>query len=73
MPQVPVPAPDVAHEKDLRALINEEGDRQYADRGTAVIADPTAPGATYDQAVAASTRTSVVAILAALRASGVIV
>lgn len=44
---------------------------EFASQGSATIASPTAPGVTYDQAEAASMKTAVDAIRAALTAAGI--
>lgn len=57
---------------DERILANQADDvAAFALRGTATIASPTAPGATYSQAEMASLKTAVDAIRAALTASHV--
>jgi hypothetical protein len=56
-----------------RVTQNANDELLYADRGTATIASPTAPSATYVQAEAASLKTAVDAIRVALIASGVTV
>lgn len=50
---------------------NTRDDETYAARGTSVIASPTAPGAAYVQAEAASAKTAIDAIRAALTAAGI--
>lgn len=66
------PVRDILHENDVRAVIRDELNEKAPRKGTTVIANPTAPGATYVQAEAASTRDAVVSILTALRNSGII-
>jgi hypothetical protein len=72
----------ILHQEDVEEVINVEieeaelvqdveNDAEFAKRGTAVIAAPTAPGATYSQAEAASAKTAIDAIRAALTAAGI--
>lgn len=77
-----VPVPRILHQEDTEAVINAEidqaevvqdleNDAEFAKRGTAVIAAPSAPGATYSQAEVASLKTAIDAIRAALTAAKV--
>lgn len=74
----------ILHQADVESVINVEitqaevaqdaqNDAEFAKRGTAVIASPTAPSATYVQAEAASAKTSIDQIRAALTAAGITV
>lgn len=76
------PPARILHQADVEEVINieieqaelvqdVENDAEFAKRGVAVIASPTAPGATYSQAEVASLKTAVDAIRAALTASHV--
>lgn len=57
---------------DERIATNQTADvAAFVSKGTAVIASPTAPGATYSQAEAASMKTAIDAIRAQLTARGV--
>lgn len=57
---------------DARIEANQDSDEAaFAAQGTAVITAPTAPGGTYSQAEAASAKTAIDAIRAALTASGI--
>ncbi len=72
----------ILHQSDVEEVINVEitqaevaqdtqNDLEFAKRGTTVIASPTAPGAAYVQAEAASQKTAIDAIRAALTAAGI--
>lgn len=73
------PNDDTVDKQDQHeALIRQElaaedsSDRaRFAKRGTSTIAAPTAPGATYDASVAASSVAAINAIRAALTAAGI--
>lgn len=57
---------------DERVTANQADDvAAFAAKGTATIASPTAPGATYSQAEMASLKTAIDGIRAALTATGV--
>lgn len=57
---------------DERIATNQTADvAAFAAKGTATIASPTAPGATYSQTEMASLKTAIDAIRAALTATGV--
>jgi hypothetical protein len=72
----------ILHQDDVEEVINveveeaeveqdAENDEEFAKRGVAVIASPTAPSAGYLQAEAASAKTAIDAIRAALTAAGI--
>ncbi len=72
----------ILHQADVESVINVEiaqaevaqdaqNDAEFAKRGTTVIASPTAPGAAYVQAEAASAKAAIDAIRAALTAAGI--
>ncbi len=65
----------ILHQTDVEEVIDaqiDEADDAYATKHTGTtIAAPTAPGSSYSQAEAASMKTAVDAIRAALTASGV--
>lgn len=84
---LPIPAPTpkddiVPHQEKIEHIVDGKldtyraGDEQrrnakFAVRGTATIAAPTAPGATYSQAEAQSAVAAINAIRAALTAAGI--
>lgn len=64
----------ILHQTDVEDVIDaqiDEADDDYARVGTGTIASPTAPGSSYSQAEAASMKTAVDAIRAALTAAGI--
>lgn len=64
----------ILHQADVEAVIDaqiDDADDVYARTGSTTIAAPTAPSASYSQAEAASMKTAVDAIRAALTASGI--
>lgn len=64
----------ILHQEDVEEVIDARidiADDGYAIRGTAVIASPTAPSASYVQAEADSAKTAIDAIRAALTAAGI--
>jgi len=66
----------ILHQADVEEVIDDRidvADDDYVHKGTTSIAAPTAPGATYAQAEAASTRTAVVNIINALVAAGLLI
>ena len=63
--------PDILHEDDVRAVIQDEIEKTVG-ADNAAIDDLTAAGATYDQTHSNTIVDAVNAILAALRANGII-
>lgn len=65
------PVPRILHEEDVRAVVANEVAGDFAAKGSAVIASPSAQSATYVQAEATSLKTSIDQIRAALTAAGI--
>lgn len=79
-----MPDERILHEDDVKEVIGDEidtadvaedaeDDLAYATKTELSVASPTAPGVTYDQAEAASMKTAVDAIIAALVENGTLV